>query len=95
MDKFSHLPNPIADHYSNWEAAAIEKCRNDPSIRAANLCPVCMIDLPVCHCVNRCYKCGKPFGKYACQCPGRFTSAYDKDGNKLDGCHPSVRGLGN
>lgn len=29
-----------------WEAEAIEKCRNDPNVIAAGLCPVCMCDHP-------------------------------------------------
>lgn len=30
----------------NWEAAAIEKCRNDPRVAELRLCPVCMVDHP-------------------------------------------------
>lgn len=50
-DKFSHLPGPIAGAYREWETRAIEACRNDPKVKAANLCPACMASLPDCLCV--------------------------------------------
>jgi hypothetical protein len=91
-DKFSSLPEPIARASRDWESAAIEKCRKDPALKAAGLCPVCMISLPVCHCVDHCARCGQPFGSYGCQCPGRFTSAFDKSsGKKLTGAALGAR----
>lgn len=77
-DKFSGLPGPVADSYRSWEAEAIEACRNDPRVREAGLCPVCMITLPVCHCVDRCRFCDKPSGTWSCQCPGPFQSAFNR-----------------
>lgn len=52
-DKFSHLPRPIADRYRAWEAYAIERCRNDPKVKAAGLCYICMCPLPNCLCVKQ------------------------------------------
>ena len=74
--KFGHMPGPITKAMGDWEADAIEACRNDPAVAAAGLCYVCMTPLPVCLCADRCARCGMPFGP--CQCPGRFTSAFNR-----------------
>lgn len=89
-DKFQGLPGPIADANRAWEAAAIEQCRNDPRVKELGLCYVCMCHLPICHCVDECRFCAKPFGQYACQCPGQFQSAFNRDtGERL---HPPPTG---
>lgn len=49
------MTNPIRDHMLNWEAKAIEQCRNDPAF-PKNICPVCVIELPDCLCVRRAIK---------------------------------------
>ena len=43
------MTNWAQKHAQEWEAKAIEKCRNDPRVAAAGLCPVCMIPSP-CQC---------------------------------------------
>lgn len=38
--------NPVKVANQAWEAAAIEKCRNDPKVAELGLCPVCMCATP-------------------------------------------------
>ncbi len=38
--------HPAQKAAQEWEADAIEKCRNDPAVAAAGLCPVCMCSSP-------------------------------------------------
>ena len=38
--------HPVQAAAMAQEAESIEKCRNDPSVAAAGLCPVCMMYLP-------------------------------------------------
>lgn len=87
-DKFSHMPRTIASVYQSWEDGAVEKCRNDSELmkvlKEKNICVVCMTHGPICNCVDRCRRCGKPFGTHGCKCPGPFLSAFDhKTGEKL------------
>lgn len=51
--KFDHMPGPIAAAAAQWEAKAIEKCRNDPLFKELNLCPVCVMGLPNCLCTKK------------------------------------------
>ena len=38
-------------HRDDWNAAAAEKCKNDPDVKAAGLCYVCMCG-PPCLCIR-------------------------------------------
>ncbi len=46
MKNYNNMPDPIFAANAAWEAAAIEKCRNDPRIEEAGLCYVCMCPSP-------------------------------------------------
>lgn len=41
--------HPVQKANAEWEAKAIEECRNDPAVAAAGLCYVCMCPHP-CRC---------------------------------------------
>lgn len=43
--------NRVREAAEDWQAAAIEKCRNDPEFMARGLCPECVC-LPPCMCAD-------------------------------------------
>jgi hypothetical protein len=44
--------NPTQKAAQDWEAKAIEKCRNDPQVAALGLCPSCLVPHP-CRCERK------------------------------------------
>lgn len=77
-DKWNGRSDPASNHMRAWESEAFEACRTDPNFLHDTICYVCEGNLPICHCNDRCASCGKAFGQYACQCRGKWISAFDK-----------------